>query len=140
MSENNMQEPAKTEIELAPELPDELIEDEFVTDLYAEVLNDLREERSEVTEVLANMMDMVFNEGDATTASKEAMVNLFKIRADIADKKSKIAELATRIKIKERDTMNKWLTNQAGPSQAIEEKKPRKKRELLKELDAKEKK
>ena len=42
------------------------------------------------------------NEGDSTSASKEALVNLTKLKSDIAIGKSKIADLMTSLKIKEK--------------------------------------
>jgi len=55
---------------------------------------------------------MVINEGDATSASKEALVNLVKIKSETADKMTKIADLMTRIKLKERDTFPRYLAAQ----------------------------
>jgi uncharacterized protein Yka (UPF0111/DUF47 family) len=52
---------------------------------------------------------MVFNGGDSTTSSKEALINLIKVKSDTADKMSKIADLMTRIKLKERDTFPRYL-------------------------------
>ena len=52
---------------------------------------------------------MVINGGDASTSSKEALVNVLKIQTEITDKMSKIAELATRIKLKSPDTYKPYL-------------------------------
>jgi len=43
---------------------------------------------------------MVMNDGDATTSSKEALVNLVKVKTDLQDKMLKAADLMTRLKIK----------------------------------------
>ncbi len=40
------------------------------------------------------------NDGDATSASKEALVNLIKVKSETADKMTKVLDLATRIKLK----------------------------------------
>ena len=52
---------------------------------------------------------MVLNGGDASTSSKEALVNLLKIKSDTADKMAKIADLMTRLKMKERSTYELWM-------------------------------
>ena len=79
------------------------------------------------------------NEGDSTSASKEALVNLAKLKSDIAMGKSKVADLMTSLKLKEKqiskinatqnnnititdrrnliETINK-LTNKKEPSNA----------------------
>jgi hypothetical protein len=87
-----------------------LIEDEQLLGVYQEIMDDLREDRKEVDQLLANFVDMVFNDGDPSTASKEAVVNLAKIKSDLADKKAKVADLMTRIKLKERwDQLPRYL-------------------------------
>jgi len=62
-----------------------------------------------VDELLGKFCDMVINDGDASNASKEALVNLVKLKTDTADKMTKIADLMTRIKLKERDTYKPYL-------------------------------
>ena len=49
---------------------------------------------------------MVLNEGDATAASKEAVVGLVKAKSETNDQVIKIADLMTRLKMKERNTFN----------------------------------
>ena len=87
----------------------QLISDETVVTVYEEILNNLRTDRIEVDEYLNNFADMVFNGGDSTTSSKEALINLIKVKSDTADKMSKIADLMTRVKLKERDTFPRYL-------------------------------
>jgi hypothetical protein len=87
----------------------QLISDETVVTVYEEILNNLRTDRIEVDEYLNNFADMVFNGGDSTTSSKEALINLIKVKSDTADKMAKIADLMTRIKLKERDTFPRYL-------------------------------
>lgn len=86
-----------------------LIEDEDLLESYDEIMGWLREDRKQVSEFIDNMADMVINEGDATSASKEALVNLVKMKTDLADKAAKIADLKTRVKLKERDTFPRYL-------------------------------
>ena len=90
-----------------------LVEDEYLLDLYKEILEDIRVDRIEVDGLLANFTDMVFNGGDVSGSSKEAVVNLAKIKTDILDKKTKIADLLTSLKIKEKNS-SKSSTNQTN--------------------------
>lgn len=86
-----------------------LIGDEELLSDYNEVMNMIRDDRKQVSEFIDNMADMVINEGDATSASKEALVNFVKMKTDLADKMAKIVDLKTRIKLKERDTFPRYL-------------------------------
>lgn len=101
--------------------------------LYKEVLEDVRKDRDQIDEVLGNFIEMVMNEGDASAASKEAIVNLMKIKSDAADKKAKIADLMTRIKLKDHDTFPKYLAAQQNNKVVIETGK----RDLLKFIQKK---
>lgn len=86
-----------------------LIGDQELVDTYDEIMNIIREDRKQVSEFIDNMADMVINDGDATSASKEALVNLVKMKTDLADKMVKIADLKTRVKMKEKDTFPRYL-------------------------------
>lgn len=90
-----------------------LIGDEYLLGLYREILEDIRVDRIEVDGLLSNFTDMVFNGGDVSSSSKEAVVNLAKIKSDILDKKTKMADLLTSLKIKEKNN-SKALTNQTN--------------------------
>jgi len=103
----NVNLPAETKDEPAEEAA--LISDEALLGVYGEVLTNLREDRLEVDQILSNFVDMVINEGDSTTSSKEALVNLLRMKMDSADKMAKIADLMTRVKVKERDTFPRYL-------------------------------
>lgn len=98
-----------------PELPamDEekkpLVADEELLGMYGEIMNCIKEDREQVSGFVDTMAEMVINDGDATTSSKEALVNLLKIKTDMTDKMTKIADLMTRVKLKERDTFPKYL-------------------------------
>lgn len=94
-----------------PELRDlsGLIEDDKLLGIYTEIIDFIREDRKQVSDFIDNMAEMVINEGDATSASKEALVNLVKVKSDMSDKMVKVADLMTRIKLKERDTFPKYL-------------------------------
>lgn len=90
--------------------PKELVEDGALLDVYGEIMGNLRSDRSQVDEVLSNFLEMVMNEGDTSTSSKEALVNLIKLKTDTADKMVKIADLMTRIKLKEANTFKPYMT------------------------------
>lgn len=108
-----------------------IVEDDDILDLYKEILENCRKDREGVDEVLVNFIEMVMNEGDASSASKEAIVNLLKIRTDTSDKMSKIADLMTRIKLKEKDTFPRYLAAQQNNKVYIEGSK----REMIKSLN-----
>ena len=59
-----------------------------------------REDRKQVSDFIDTFADMVLNDGDATTSSKEALINLIKTKSDIQDKMLKAADLMTRLKLK----------------------------------------
>lgn len=108
-----------------------IVKDEDVLDLYDEILQNCRKDRESVGEVLTNFMDMVMNEGDASSSSKEAIVNLLKINSDVNDKMAKIADLRTRMKLKEKDTFPRYLAAQQNNKVVIEGSK----REMLKTIN-----
>lgn len=87
-----------------------LISDDQLLGVYDEIMNNLRDDRGQVDEILGNFMNMVFNEGDATTSSKEALVNLLKLKIESSDKMSKIGDLMTRLKMKDSNTYKPYLT------------------------------
>lgn len=97
-----------------------IIGDEQITDLYNEILENARNDREQCDELLMNFVDMVMNDGDSSSASKEAVVNLMKVKSDLNDKMSKIADLQTRIKLKERDTFPRYLAAQQNNKVIIE--------------------
>jgi hypothetical protein len=110
-----------------------IIPPEMLLGLIAEALDDIRKEKEQLDGLIDNFVDMVINEGDSTTSSKEALVNLVKIKTDTTNNKTKIIDLATRIHLKEKDTFPRYLNlhaqqtnNIAGPSD---------KRELIKAIN-----
>lgn len=107
-----------------------IVKDESLVGLYDEILNNCREDRSKVDEILATFLEMVINDGDASSASKEAIVNLMKIKSDTADKMSKVADLMTRMKLKDKDTFPRYLAAQQNNKVVIEGSK----RDLLKSI------
>jgi hypothetical protein len=121
----------------APELPPEekcIVSDEKILGVYDEVLQDCADDRKQADELLSSFVDMVMNGGDATSSSKEAVVNLLKLKADISDKKAKIADLMTRMKLKERDTFPRYLAASQHNNVIIENTNPTTKRDILKAI------
>lgn len=112
-----------------------IIEDDQLLGVYDEILENCRKDREGIDEVLANFLDMVFNDGDSTSATKEGIVNLMKAKSDISDKMSKIADLMTRIKLKSKDTFPRYLAAHQHNNVKIESNR----RELIQRLEAKKK-
>jgi hypothetical protein len=92
-----------------PEEQNNLISDDMMLGVFGEIMNQIREDRSEIKGLVSNFVEMVINEGDSTTASKEALVNLLKLQTDTSTSMTKVADLITRIKLKEKDTFPKYL-------------------------------
>ena len=109
-----------------------LISDEALVGVYAEIMDNLRKDRLEIDGLLQNFADMVINDGDSTSASKEALVNLVKIKSETADKMAKVADLMTRVKLKERDTFPRYLA--AHQNNTIQIGDNGMKRELIKQI------
>jgi hypothetical protein len=108
-----------------------IVKDENLLGLYDEILTNCRDDRSKVDEILTTFLEMVINDGDASSASKEAIVNLMKIKSDTADKMSKVADLMTRLKLKDKDTFPRYLAAQQNNKVVIEGSK----RDLLKSIN-----
>lgn len=86
-----------------------IVSDDQLLDIYKEILDNIRDDRKQVSEFIDNFADMVINDGDATSSSKEGLVNLIKVKSDMSDKMAKVADLMTRVKMKDRDTFPKYL-------------------------------
>ena len=110
---------------------EQIVENDDLLGLYQEILENCRKDRENTDEILVNFVEMVMNEGDASSASKEAIVNLLKIKSDTSDKMSKVADLMTRIKLKERDTFPRYLAAQQNNKVVIEGSK----REMIKSIN-----
>ncbi len=89
---------------------EDLISNDSLLGVYSEILGMMRDEHKQVTGYIDNFADLVINDGDSSTSSKEALVGLVKIRSDIPDKMVKIADLMTRLKMKETNTFKPYLT------------------------------
>ncbi len=92
-------------VSLQPVDPNEVkkcpVSDEKLLGFYEEIHTDIDKDRAEIDDLLTSFKNMVINEGDSTTASKEALVKLVELKLGTADKKAKIADLMTRLKLKD---------------------------------------
>lgn len=86
-----------------------LVSDEALIGVYEEILDNLRSDRDQVSGLVDTFSNMVLNDGDASTSSKEALVNLVKTKIDATDRMTRIADLMTRIKLKQPDTFQPWM-------------------------------
>jgi hypothetical protein len=86
-----------------------MVPDEQLLGMYSEIVNTIKDDKKSIDDAITFFSNIVINEGDGTTSSKEALVNLLKVKADQSDKLTKIAELMTRIKLKDRDTFPRYL-------------------------------
>lgn len=77
-----------------------LISDDQYLGMINEIVTNIRDDRNQVNEYIDTFANMVLNEGDATTSSKEALINLVKTKVDLQDKMLKAADLMTRLKLK----------------------------------------
>jgi len=108
--EDEMQLPQlNMNVNIPEQKKEEIVKSEQLIGYYNEILDDIREDRKEIDEVLKSFLEMVMNEGDATTSSKEALVNLLKMKTDQADKKTRIVDLLMRAFLKDKDTFPKYL-------------------------------
>lgn len=89
-----------------PETTENLIPNEKLLNEYDKTLKNIQGDRDEISDILAKFLDMVINDGDASSASKEAVVNLIKAKSETNDQVIKILDLWTRLKMKERNTFN----------------------------------
>ena len=74
-----------------------LISDDRYLGVLDEIMGNIKDDRKQVSDLLDTFADLVMNDGDATTSSKEALV---KCKVDLQDKMLKAADLMTRLKLK----------------------------------------
>jgi hypothetical protein len=115
-----------------------IVEDEKILGLYDEILVNCRDDRKQCDEILVQLINMVLNDGDASSATKEAMVNVLKAKTDVSDKMAKVADLMTRIKLKDKDTFPRYLAAHQHNNVTIESNNT--KRDILKALQTAKKK
>ena len=86
-----------------------IVSDEALMGVYGEIMDNLRSDREQVSDLVDTFSNMVLNDGDGSTSSKEALVNLIKTKIEASDKMTRIADLMTRIKLKQPDTFQPWM-------------------------------
>jgi len=96
----NLLPPMNISVPNQPPEVNQLISDEQYLGVIDEIMTNMREDRKQVSEFIDTFANMVLNDGDATTSSKEALVNLVKTKVDLQDKMLKAADLMTRLKLK----------------------------------------
>lgn len=101
------------------DLTQPLISDDKFTKYFEEAIGNLRQDRVDADEHFKKIFDMVINEGDSTSASKEMATNFFKMKTEANDKMIKILDLWTRMKLKEKNTMPDWLKAKSIKNQQI---------------------
>jgi hypothetical protein len=96
-----------------------IISDDSLLGVYDEIMNNLRDDRNQVADLVNTFSNMVINDGDSSTSSKEALVNLIKTKIEATDKMSRIADLMTRIKLKQPDTYQPWMNKKDSSGNTI---------------------
>jgi hypothetical protein len=109
-----------------------LIPDDVWMGWCSEILNNCRQDRQELDDIKNNLVEMVMNEGDPSSATKEALTKCLEIKSNIADKMTKVLDLATRVKLKDRDTFPRYLAAHQNNTITIGDGAA--KRELIKQL------
>lgn len=79
-----------------PEKP--AVTDEQCVGMLTDILDTIKSDRNDVSEYIDKFADLVINDGDATTSSKEALINLIKVKVDLSDKMLKAADLISRLR------------------------------------------
>lgn len=120
---------------LAPKKEEEvvLVKNEQMINLYNEILDHCREDRKDADGAFKTFLEMVVNDGDATSSSKEAMVQLLRVRVEATDKMTKVMDLLMRYVLKDRDTFPKYLN--ANQENNITIKTKSSKRSFLEKLE-----
>lgn len=90
----------KIPVAATKDLPEALISDEKYLSMLNEIVINIRDDREQVNDFIDNFAELVINGGDATTSSKEALVNLVKVKVDLQDKMLKALGEMGRIKLK----------------------------------------
>jgi cellobiose-specific phosphotransferase system component IIA len=138
---NNNLKPQNEEKELVPvennsgELS--IISDEMLLGIYGEILDNIRQDRVQIDSYVNEFAEMVINTGDASSASKEALVNLVRAKMDASDKMSKVADLMTRLKMKDTNTFKPYMNKGNNTINIIENSSGKSKSAIMKELKKK---
>lgn len=80
-----------------------------MTDMYKKIFSFCEDDRSEANDLFQTLKDMALNDGDASQATKEAMIQALRIRCESSDKMTKVMDLLMRYILKDRDTFPRYL-------------------------------
>jgi len=111
-----------------------IISDEMLLGIYGEILDNIRQDRVQIDSYVNEFAEMVINTGDASSASKEALVNLVRAKMDASDKMSKVADLMTRLKMKDTNTFKPYMNKGNNTINIIENSSGKSKSAIMKEL------
>lgn len=89
-----------------------LISDDKILGYFEAAIDNIKLDREEAHQQYLTFNEMVMNEGDPSSATKEALVNCLKLQHDTTDKMIKILDLWTRVKLRDRDTMKGYIAVQ----------------------------
>lgn len=81
----------------------DLVKHKQLTELYGEILDDIRADRKEIDEVFTTYQELAINGGESNSATKELIGTLLRLKSETADKKTKVMELLLRAYLKEQD-------------------------------------
>lgn len=110
-----------------------IIQDEQLLGVYGEMLDLVREDRQKADELMKEFLNLMINDGDGSSSTKEAVVQLLKVKIDAVNNMGKVADLMTRIKLREKDTMPDYLkVNHNQDSSKLD---PADKKRLIRELN-----
>lgn len=104
------------------ELP--LIPDQKILDYYDEAIQCIKDDRAEAEDKYFAMAEMVINGGDPSGATKEAMVNLLKLRNEGVNQMIKVLDLWTRLKMKDRITSSQQYLYQQNNKYEVKHNQP----------------
>lgn len=95
------------------------------------ILENIRNDRIQLNDVLTNIVEMVINEGDSSGSTKDAMCNLLKTKSDLADKEIKILDIMMRSYMKETNTFPPYMIK---TQQNINVSQPQQLRDIIKAI------
>lgn len=104
--------------------PAPLIADDQIRDFYAEAIDCIRSDRAEAEERYLHFADMIINGGDPSSATKEAMVNLLKLKNDGVNQMIKVLDLWTRISMKDKATSSQVYAFQQNNKYEVDSNRP----------------
>ena len=110
-----------------------LIKDEELLKDFAKIEKNIDDNNIELDHYISTFYDLVINE-DSSSACKEALVNLIKLKNENSDRLTKVVELKTRIKVKDNGFPRFLANNSNNKTININDAKVINKKDILKEL------